>query len=42
MFQLRVETNEIYARNSQSQKEIKQGKLKEHKTIKTKYNLNGI
>lgn len=28
---------EFYARNAQSQKEIKQGKLIEHKTIKAKY-----
>ncbi|MBA3662883.1 MAG: hypothetical protein H0W61_01555 [Bacteroidetes bacterium] len=29
--------NEFFARNSQSQKEIKQGKLIEHKTVKAKY-----
>ena len=28
---------EFYARNEQSQKEIKQGKLIEHKTVKAKY-----
>jgi hypothetical protein len=29
---------EFYARNNQSQKEIKQGKLIEHKSVKGKYN----
>ena len=28
---------EFYARNNQSQKEIKQGKLIEHKTVKAKF-----
>ncbi len=28
---------EFYARNTQSQKEIKQGKLVEHKNVKVKY-----
>ena len=28
---------EFYARNGQSQKQIKQGKLIEHKTVKAKY-----
>ena len=28
---------EFYARNAQSQKEIKQGKLIEHKSVKVKY-----
>ena len=28
---------EFYARNTQSQKEIKQGKLVEHKNVKAKY-----
>ena len=31
--------DEFYARNEQSQKEIKQGKLIEHKAIKAKYSL---
>ena len=30
-------TVEFYARNNQSQKEIKQGKLIEHKTVKARY-----
>lgn len=30
--------DEFYHRNNQSQKEIKQGKLIEHKTVKAKYN----
>lgn len=29
--------DEFYIRNKQSQKEIKQGKLIEHKSVKTKY-----
>ena len=29
--------DEFYNRNAQSQKEIKQGKLVEHKSVKTKY-----